>query len=156
FFSSRRRHTRFSRDWSSDVCSSDLRNITISKANTLLKKTTIPAVKEKIPILKEVAEDEFWDEADILNFERIRKELRDLMKFAVEEAPKFVYTNLDDVELERTIGKEFELSYDFEDYKLKVNKYIEGNKNNIAIHKLRNNIPLTESDYKTLEKIFTG
>src|SRR5690606_40653507 len=33
FFSSRRRHTRFSRDWSSDVCSSDLdspRNCTIS------------------------------------------------------------------------------------------------------------------------------
>src|SRR5690606_11736392 len=26
FFSSRRRHTRFSRDWSSDVCSSDLIN----------------------------------------------------------------------------------------------------------------------------------
>src|SRR5690606_40079522 len=26
FFSSRRRHTRFSRDWSSDVCSSDLRD----------------------------------------------------------------------------------------------------------------------------------
>src|SRR5215475_6849258 len=26
FFSSRRRHTRFSRDWSSDVCSSDLQN----------------------------------------------------------------------------------------------------------------------------------
>src|SRR5690606_40646034 len=26
FFSSRRRHTRFSRDWSSDVCSSDLRS----------------------------------------------------------------------------------------------------------------------------------
>src|SRR5690606_41027563 len=32
FFSSRRRHTIFSRDWSSDVCSSDLTNkgITIS------------------------------------------------------------------------------------------------------------------------------
>src|SRR5690606_9371097 len=29
FFSSRRRHTRFSRDWSSDVCSSDLRNILV-------------------------------------------------------------------------------------------------------------------------------
>src|SRR5690606_18750534 len=27
FFSSRRRHTRFSRDWSSDVCSSDLERI---------------------------------------------------------------------------------------------------------------------------------
>src|SRR5215475_5380983 len=27
FFSSRRRHTSFSRDWSSDVCSSDLRRM---------------------------------------------------------------------------------------------------------------------------------
>src|SRR5690606_40309450 len=27
FFSSRRRHTRFSRDWSSDVCSSDLNGL---------------------------------------------------------------------------------------------------------------------------------
>src|SRR5690606_13418754 len=27
FFSSRRRHTRFSRDWSSDVCSSDLNGV---------------------------------------------------------------------------------------------------------------------------------
>src|SRR5690606_39817646 len=36
FFSSRRRHTRFSRDWSSDVCSSDLlaqRNPTIPALN---------------------------------------------------------------------------------------------------------------------------
>src|SRR5690606_41153364 len=31
FFSSRRRHTRFSRDWSSDVCSSDLADSRYSK-----------------------------------------------------------------------------------------------------------------------------
>src|SRR5690606_40676347 len=30
FFSSRRRHTRFSRDWSSDVCSSDLQQLVTS------------------------------------------------------------------------------------------------------------------------------
>src|SRR5207253_8008584 len=29
FFSSRRRHTRWPRDWSSDVCSSDLRQINL-------------------------------------------------------------------------------------------------------------------------------
>src|SRR6266511_5020534 len=29
FFSSRRRHTRFSRDWSSDVCSSDLLELVV-------------------------------------------------------------------------------------------------------------------------------
>src|SRR5690606_40181618 len=35
FFSSRRRHTRFSRDWSSDVCSSDLRVRFAKKISTL-------------------------------------------------------------------------------------------------------------------------
>src|SRR5690348_17922916 len=32
FFSSRRRHTRWTGDWSSDVCSSDLQHAEISKA----------------------------------------------------------------------------------------------------------------------------
>src|SRR5699024_11937334 len=31
FFSSRRRHTRSKRDWSSDVCSSDLHDINLAK-----------------------------------------------------------------------------------------------------------------------------
>src|SRR2546430_1555743 len=34
FFSSRRRHTRFDCDWSSDVCSSDLRLCTLSSRST--------------------------------------------------------------------------------------------------------------------------
>src|SRR5690606_40295871 len=38
FFSSRRRHTRFSRDWSSDVCSSDLQDTEL-----LLPKPHLPA-----------------------------------------------------------------------------------------------------------------
>src|SRR5690606_40062250 len=33
FFSSRRRHTRFSRDWSSDVCSSDLLLMSITRGH---------------------------------------------------------------------------------------------------------------------------
>src|SRR5690606_7608319 len=37
FFSSRRRHTRFSRDWSSDVCSSDLK-IALGLSNILSKQ----------------------------------------------------------------------------------------------------------------------
>src|SRR5687768_11726308 len=35
FFSSRRRHTRCSRDWSSDVCSSDLQQILIGQEHEL-------------------------------------------------------------------------------------------------------------------------
>src|SRR5690606_39285201 len=45
FFSSRSRHTIFSRDWSSDVCSSDLRRIEICKRsyNLLVNKVKFPA-----------------------------------------------------------------------------------------------------------------
>src|SRR5699024_11977406 len=35
FFSSRRRHTRSKRDWSSDVCSSDLENVIVSLADKI-------------------------------------------------------------------------------------------------------------------------
>src|SRR3712207_6328754 len=35
FFSSRRRHTRYWRDWSSDVCSSDLRPVAGNRARSV-------------------------------------------------------------------------------------------------------------------------
>src|SRR5699024_11940803 len=43
FFSSRRRHTRSKRDWSSDVCSSDLEalNVRINMALYIFKRTVI-------------------------------------------------------------------------------------------------------------------
>src|SRR5690606_40733371 len=40
FFSSRRRHTRFSRDWSSDVCSSDLGHDLRQRARRMLDDCT--------------------------------------------------------------------------------------------------------------------
>src|SRR5437868_1157984 len=46
FFSSRRRHTRSKRDWSSDVCSSDLLGIT---GGTLDKLDSIPGFKTILP-----------------------------------------------------------------------------------------------------------
>ena len=135
---------------------SSLRRNVVARASALQKKTTIPQVKVKLPIIKEVAEDEFWQVSDILHFERIRVELRELMKFLDRDGHKVVYTDLVDPETSRTEAKEFDMSDGFEDYRQKVNKYIEENKNSIAIHKLRNNVPLNESDYKTLEKILTG
>src|SRR5690606_40109617 len=50
FFSSRRRHTRFSRDWSSDVCSSDLgyesSTVTLQNLSSLL--VTLRALNEEL------------------------------------------------------------------------------------------------------------
>src|SRR5690606_40677925 len=45
FFSSRRRHTRFSRDWSSDVCSSDLDIKAVTEGVELTLKSLLDALK---------------------------------------------------------------------------------------------------------------
>src|SRR5690606_40419098 len=53
FFSSRRRHTRFSRDWSSDVCSSDLlADLTLDTEGTnyQFERSSLEALKIHDPI----------------------------------------------------------------------------------------------------------
>src|SRR5690606_26673615 len=50
-FSSRRRHTRFARDWSSDVCSSDLRTMD-SEVEGRPTADYLWEVKNVVPILK--------------------------------------------------------------------------------------------------------
>src|SRR5215510_16180688 len=46
FFSSRRRHTRWPRDWSSDVCSSDLHDLEPNKVlGAAIYKPTVVAVE---------------------------------------------------------------------------------------------------------------
>src|SRR5690606_40507948 len=47
FFSSRRRHTRFSRDWNSDVCSSDLGAATFAPAGNSVLKSSLSACRSK-------------------------------------------------------------------------------------------------------------
>jgi type I restriction enzyme R subunit len=129
----------------------------IDVSANLLKRATIPQIKEKLVFINTIGTDQFWQSSDLLNFEKVRIELRSLIKFIVDEGGRNpIYTNLADEILTFNEGKAMYQAYDFEDYKLKVNRYIENNRDTLAIHKLRNNIPLTAFDYESLEKIFTG
>ena len=126
--------------------------------NLLTERATIPAVRARLELIRTIGTEEFWKNATIFDFERIRVELRDLAKITVDESGGLgpIYTNLRDEVLYVREGEPIDSGFEFEDYKLKVNRYIEENRDHIAIHKLRNNIPLTSADYAELEKIFTG
>src|SRR5258706_15804203 len=52
FFSSRRRHTRLVSDWSSDVCSSDLKLVAGIPASADLRKQLEAAFKAKFPVIE--------------------------------------------------------------------------------------------------------
>lgn len=126
-------------------------------ASELEKKTNIPQVKEKIDLIKEINTDVFWENNDILMFEEVRKELRTLLKFLVEniEERKPITTRLVDPIIEEQEGIQLKAAYDFEDYRKKVNRYVEEHKDFLAIYKLTHNNPLSEGDYKELERVLT-
>ena len=127
-------------------------------ATLLEKKVSIPQIKEKLPIIHEIHTDAFWDANDVLLFEKVRKELRDLIQFLVESGPvrNPIITHLTDPIVDQQEGVQLDPAYDFEDYREKVNRYINENGNTLAIYKLTHNIPLAPGDYRELERILTS
>lgn len=117
---------------------------------------TIPQVKNKILKLEEVLKESYWEIPDILKFEETRIELRDIMKYLPLHDIKIHYTNFEDTVVFREEGRNFSMTTDdFDDYRAKVNEYIETHKSHLTIKKLLNNEPITIGDYKELERIFT-
>lgn len=111
----------------------------------------------KLPLIKEIGTDVFWEAHDILALENVRKELRDLIKFIVDDDKKNpIITKLADPVVDSKEGEKLDPAYDFEDYRDKVNRYINEHGNTLAIYKLTHNIPLGTGDYSELERILTS
>ena len=126
-------------------------------AALLEKKVTIPQIKEKLPLIREIGTDAFWEAKDLLLFEKVRKELRALIQFLDEGEKKHqIITKLTDPVTEQQEGVQMEAAYDFEDYRAKVNRYVNEHGDTLAIHKLTHNIPLSQGDYQELERILTS
>lgn len=125
-------------------------------AESLEKKATIPQIQKKLTQIKEVQTEEFWKDINILTLEHMRKELRDLMQFLNDgvHRPK-IFTNLEDSVMNQREGETLDAAYDFEDYRKKVNRYVEEHKNDEVIYKLNHNLPLMQEDYQELERILT-
>lgn len=127
-------------------------------ASLLERKANIPQIKAKLPVVQEIHSDSFWAANDSLLFEKTRKELRELMKFLDEgnDGKKPIITRLTDPILDQREGEHLDTAYDFEDYREKVNRYINENGSTLAIYKLTHNILLSAGDYQELERVFTS
>lgn len=127
-------------------------------ASLLERKANIPQIKVKLPVLKEIHTDAFWNADDILLFEKVRKELRDLIRFLDEGggAQRQIVTKLTDPIIDSQEGIQMDAAYDFEDYRAKVNRYVNEHGDTLAIYKLTHNIPLEMGDYQELERVLTS
>ncbi len=123
--------------------------------NELKKLGTIPQIVDKKEIIEKASDAEYWQRADFFEIEKIRNELRDLIKFLDDPSPTIYYrTDFVDV-LTIDEGNEpiITPTGDYSSYKKKVTKFLNGNLDNLIIYKIKHNQVLTETDKKELEKI---
>ena len=127
-------------------------------ASLLERRSNIPQIREKLPLLREIQTDAFWDAGDILLFEKIRKGIRDLIRFLDDGngEQKHIVTKLTDPVTDSQEGMQLDAAYDFENYRAKVNRYVNEHGNTMAIYKLTHNIPLAVGDYQELERVLTS
>ena len=132
-----------------------------AKARTdLLKKVSgiaavanIPEIMAQSELINNILHTSYLDNAGINEFEHIRENLRDLMKYIVMPVYTVDTTTLVD-EILSMDWKESELENDdLINYKMKAEFYIRQNQDNEVIKKLKTNQPLTTADIKVLENI---
>ena len=118
---------------------------------------SIPQVQEKLPLIREIQQEAFWEAEDILLFEQVRRQLRALIRFLDEgsQSARTIITKLSDPVIDRQEGALLDAAYDFEDYRAKVNRYVNEHGDTLAIYKLTHNIPLSMGDYQELERVLT-
>lgn len=125
----------------------------ISKA--LLKKQNIPAVSDKLPLLKSLQTNEFWQNISCTSLENVRCEIRDLIKFLDRDTRFDVYTHFEDeLNLEGVQEKDLIPTYtSMQAYRDRVESYIRKNKDHLVIHKIQSNQPITKDELALLEKL---
>jgi len=124
----------------------------IKKVRGIAGVANIPEISAQAPLIDQILNTDYVDNAGINEFEHIRESLRDLMKYIPKVHVRYD-TNFDD-DILSTEWKDSELDSDeLKNYKAKAEFYIRQHQDNIAIAKLRTNKPLTSTDIETLEGI---
>lgn len=122
------------------------------KVSGIASVANIPEIMAQADLINQILRTDYLDNAGIKEFEYVRENLRDLIKYIPVKKLRYD-TNFDD-EILSVDWKESELENDdLKNYKAKAEFYIRQHLDNEVISKLKSNIPLNENDIKALEKI---
>ncbi|MGN0542241.1 MAG: DEAD/DEAH box helicase family protein [Acutalibacteraceae bacterium] len=122
------------------------------KVSGIASVANIPEIMAQSDLIDKILHTDYVENAGINEFEHIRNNLRNLIKYI--PVIKITYdTNFTD-EILSIDWKESELENDdLKNYKAKAEFYVRNHQDNEAIAKLKSNVPLTAEDIKELEKI---
>ena len=122
------------------------------KTRAIAKVANIPEIIAKSELIEKILHTDYVEKAGINEFEIIRKNLRDLIKYIPYEGHKYDTNFADDILSVDWKDAELE-NDDLQNYKAKAEFYVRNHLDHIAIYKLRSNKPLNSNDLADLEDI---
>ena len=125
-------------------------------ADGLLEQLTIPKIKAKEELLREVASEAWWEDVTPEMLEDARKELRSLVGLLEKTKQPIVYTDLRDTftgDVTEVAMPHLATGTDKERFNAKVRDYLRRQPDNLALQKLRTGKPLTLADIDSLQEL---
>ena len=124
----------------------------LKKVSAVASVANIPEIMMQAELINKILHTDYLDNAGINEFEHIRENLRDLMKYI--PVTKIIYeTDFDDEILDINWNESELENDDLKNYKAKAEYYVRQHQDNAVIAKLKGNVPLTGADMKVLEDI---
>lgn len=129
-----------------------LRSDLIKKVSGIASVANIPEIQVQKELITKILNTDYIDRAGIEDFEYIRENLRNLMKYMPHNKLRYDTDFTDDI-LDVNWNESELDNDDLKNYKAKAEHYIRQHQDNIVIAKLRTNQPLTALDITALEDI---
>ena len=122
------------------------------KVDAIASIANIPEIMAQVDLINKILHTDYVENAGINEFEYIRENLRDLMKY-IPVGRIHYDTNFDDEILSIEWNDSDLENDDLKNYKAKAEFYVRQHQDNAVIAKLKSNVPLTTADVKELESI---
>ncbi|WP_072691128.1 DEAD/DEAH box helicase family protein [Rhodococcus marinonascens] len=124
-------------------------------ADGLLEGLTIPKIKAKEALLRDVSSDEWWEDVTLPMLEEARRELRSIVGLLEKKKRSIVYTDFKDTlgEVVERDMPELRSGTGTERFNAKMRDYLRRQPENLALQKLRSGKALTEADLASLEEL---
>ena len=122
------------------------------KVSAVASVANIPEIMAQAELIDKILHTDYVENAGINEFEHIRENLRDLMKYIPQTSVRYD-TNFDDEILSVDWNESDLENDDLKNYKAKAEFYVRQHMDNVVIAKLKSNVPLTAEDVQALEKI---
>ncbi len=124
-------------------------------AAALAEQPNIPVIREQLVLIEEIQTDQWWQDVTAGILENARKRLRGLVHLIEWRRRKPIYLDVED-EIGAATGVAFAAFAppgEFEKFRAKARHFLRQHQDHVAIHKLRTNRQLTETDLEELERI---